>query len=120
MITLGSAAMAALLVVPAPVAPPAESPAGAEAAGGSAVTRGPDGAYYVGDRAGRVLRIAPGHVPQVYATGLPGLVSLAWGTDHRLYARATTRKRLRSTVLIQVSRTGAHRVMEIDPVPARR
>ncbi|BCJ46758.1 hypothetical protein GCM10010168_37200 [Actinoplanes ianthinogenes] len=122
MITPSAAVIAAILLLPAPATAALSqgSPAGAEAVGGSSVARGPDGASYFGDRSGRVLRVAPGQPSQVYATGLPGIIGLSWGADQRLYARTTTRKRLHATVLIQVSRTGAHRVVAVETPEARR
>lgn len=57
------------------------------------VVQGPDGAYYVSELVGfpfpegtaRIWRVKPGQAPQVYATGLTHVTSLAW--DHQtLYA----------------------------------
>ena len=59
------------------------------------VVRGPDGAFYVGERTGfpfppgeaRVWRVVPGHPPTVYARGYTRIVGLSWGTDGRLLVR---------------------------------
>jgi hypothetical protein len=59
----------------------------------TSVTRGPDGAYYVGtlaegggNGAANVWRIVPGHAPQVYIDGLTAVVDIAFGPDGSLYA----------------------------------
>jgi hypothetical protein len=59
----------------------------------TSVTRGPDGAYYVGtlaegagNGAARVWRVVPGHAPQVYIDGLTAVVDIAFGPDGSLYA----------------------------------
>src|SRR5829696_1048184 len=59
----------------------------------TSVTRGPDGAYYVGTLAegagnggAKVWRIVPGHAPEVYADGLTAVVDIAFGPDGSLYA----------------------------------
>jgi hypothetical protein len=59
----------------------------------TSVTRGPDGAWYVGTLAegagnggARVWRIVPGHAPQVYIDGLTAVVDIAFGPDRSLYA----------------------------------
>ncbi|BCY07966.1 ScyD/ScyE family protein [Actinoplanes sp. L3-i22] len=58
----------------------AEFPAG----GVTSVARGPDGALYLGGRAG-VWRIVPPARPELYAAG-PAITDLAWGPGGRLYA----------------------------------
>src|SRR5689334_15941402 len=53
----------------------------------SAVVRGPDGAFYVGELTGfpfppgraRIWRVVPGRAPEVYAGGFTAVVDLAWG-----------------------------------------
>jgi hypothetical protein len=59
----------------------------------TSVTRGPDGAWYVGTLAegagnggANVWRIVPGHAPEVYADGLTAVVDIAFGPDGSLYA----------------------------------
>jgi SMP-30/Gluconolactonase/LRE-like region len=59
----------------------------------TSVTRGPDGAYYVGTLAegagnggANVWRIVPGHAPEVYVGGLTAVVDIAFGPDGSLYA----------------------------------
>ena len=59
----------------------------------TSVTRGPDGAWYVGTLAegagnggARVWRIVPGHDPEVYVDGLTAVVDIAFGPDGSLYA----------------------------------
>ena len=59
----------------------------------TSVTRGPDGASYVGTLAegagnggAKVWRIVPGHAPEVYADGLTAVVDIAFGPDGSLYA----------------------------------
>ncbi|MGH3423405.1 MAG: ScyD/ScyE family protein [Nocardioidaceae bacterium] len=55
---------------------------------------GPDGALYVSQLTGfpfpqggsKIYRVAPGHAPQVYATGLTNVTDLAFGQDGCLYA----------------------------------
>ena len=57
------------------------------------MTRGPDGAYYVGTLAegagnggAKVWRIVPGHDPEVYLDGLTAVVDITFGPDGSLYA----------------------------------
>jgi hypothetical protein len=58
----------------------------------TSVTRGPDGAFYVGTLAegagnggANVWRIVPGHAPEVFVDGLTAVVDLAFGPDGSLY-----------------------------------
>jgi hypothetical protein len=59
----------------------------------TAVTRGPDGAYYVSeltgvpfdDGAARVYRVVPGQAPQVFLRGFTALIDLTFGPDGSLY-----------------------------------
>jgi hypothetical protein len=59
----------------------------------TAVTRGPDGAWYVSQLTGfpfpaggaNIYRIAPGKAPTVWASGLTNVTDLAW-YGHKLYA----------------------------------
>ncbi len=58
------------------------------------VTRGPDGALYVGELLGgfftpgnaRIWRIVPGHAPTVWATGLTTVQGCGFGRDGAFYA----------------------------------
>jgi hypothetical protein len=60
----------------------------------SCVARGPDGALYVGELLGgfyspghaRIWRIAPGHAPQIWATGLTTVQGCGFGSDGAFYA----------------------------------
>lgn len=60
----------------------------------SDVVQGPDGAWYVSQLVGfpfekgssTIWRVAPGHAPEPYATGLTNVTSLAFAKDGRLYA----------------------------------
>jgi hypothetical protein len=59
----------------------------------TAVTVGPDGAYYVGELTGapfcagaaNVYRVVPGQAPTVVCGGFTTIVDLAWGPDGNLY-----------------------------------
>jgi len=59
----------------------------------TSVTRGPDGAYYVGQLTGfpfptgraRVFRVVPGEDPEVYARGFTHITDLEFGDDGKLY-----------------------------------
>jgi hypothetical protein len=58
----------------------------------TSVTRGPDGAFYVGTLAegagnggANVWRIVPGQAPEVFIDGLTAVVDLAFGPDGSLY-----------------------------------
>jgi sugar lactone lactonase YvrE len=59
----------------------------------TSVTRGPDGAFYVGTLAegagnggANVWRIVPGQEPEVFVGGLTAVVDVAFGPDGSLYA----------------------------------
>ena len=59
----------------------------------TSVTRGPDGAYYVGTLAegagnggANVWRIVPGHAPEIFVDGLTTVVDIDFGPDGSLYA----------------------------------
>jgi hypothetical protein len=59
----------------------------------TSVTRGPDGAFYVGTLAegagnggANVWRIVPGQAPEVFVSGLTAVVDVAFGPDGSLYA----------------------------------
>ena len=57
------------------------------------VTRGPDGALYVGQLTGfpfpvggaNIYRVVPGQAPQVFASGFTNIIDIAFGPDHSLY-----------------------------------
>jgi sugar lactone lactonase YvrE len=59
----------------------------------TAVTRGSDGAYYVGELSGapftpdraHVYRVVPGHPPEEYGPTFSFIIDLAWGPDGNLY-----------------------------------
>jgi hypothetical protein len=59
----------------------------------TSVTRGPDGALYVGTLSGapflpgaaRIYRVVPGEAPQVYAEGLTQVTDHSWAADGSLY-----------------------------------
>ncbi|WP_250037322.1 ScyD/ScyE family protein [Paractinoplanes maris] len=88
----------------------------------SAVARGPDGAFYVGELTGfpfppgraRVWRVVPGRPAEVYAGGFTAVVDLAWGPDG-LYVLEIARNGLlsgdRTGALLHVSVLGPHRVV---------
>lgn len=58
------------------------------------VTRGPDGALYVGELLGgfytpghaRIWRVVPGHAPTIWATGLTTVQGCGFGSDGAFYA----------------------------------
>ncbi|MBB3094711.1 hypothetical protein FHR83_002374 [Actinoplanes campanulatus] len=70
----------------------------------TSVAEGPDGAYYVGERAGRIWRIEPGRDPRMYASGLRGVVDLAWSPSGDLYV-------LDGTDLLRLGRRGTRTVV---------
>ena len=59
----------------------------------TAVSIGPDGAYYVGELTGgpfpageaNVYRVVPGQQPEVYLSGFTAIIDIGWGPDGRLY-----------------------------------
>jgi hypothetical protein len=59
----------------------------------TAVTQGPDGAYYVGELTGgpfavgaaRVYRIIPGSDPQIFLEGFTAIIDVTFGPDDNLY-----------------------------------
>ena len=59
----------------------------------TSVTRGPDGAWYVGELTGfpfqvglaRIWRVVPGHAPTVWATGFTNIIDLQFDRHGRLY-----------------------------------
>ncbi|MEU8242757.1 ScyD/ScyE family protein [Actinoplanes missouriensis] len=105
-----------------PGAPPAGTPIPMEAVPTS-VTRGPDGAFYVGELTGfpfpagqaRVWRIVPGRAPAVFATGFTNIIDLAWAPDGRLYVLEIAHRGLlsgdRTGALLRVGRKGKHHLV---------
>lgn len=68
----------------------------------TSITRGPDGAWYVGELTGfpfqeglaRVWRIAPGHAPTVYATGFTNITDLQFDRHGNLFVLEMARRGL--------------------------
>ena len=97
----------------------------------TAVVKGPDGAWYVSQLTGfpfpaggaNIYRVAKGHAPTVWATGLTNVTSLAFDPRGHLYAvqladtgLLAAGDGLPSGSLLKVSRTGAHTVVADDLV----
>jgi hypothetical protein len=97
----------------------------------TAVVKGPDGAWYVSQLTGfpfpaggaNIYRVAKGHAPTVWATGLTNVTSLAFDSRGRLYAvqladtgLLAAGDALPSGSLLKVSRTGSHTVVADDLV----
>lgn len=92
----------------------------------TAVVRGPDGAFYVGEFSGEpyplggspVYRVVPGHAPTVYATGFTNIIDIAFDREGRLYVLELTHNGLLSGdptgALIRIDRSGHHETL---PVP---
>jgi hypothetical protein len=95
----------------------------------TSITRGPDGAYYVGELTGYpftpgtavVWRVVPGHRPTVYAAGLTNVIDLAWGPGG-LYVLEIARGGLlsgdRTGALLRVDRHGKPRVIASEGLTA--
>ena len=70
----------------------------------TAVVRGPDGAYYVGELTGfpfprggaRVYRVVPGERPEVYARGFTNIIDIAFDGDGNLYVLEIAHNSLRA------------------------
>ncbi|MFC4071488.1 ScyD/ScyE family protein [Actinoplanes subglobosus] len=86
----------------------------------NSVTRGPDGAWFVGEmpdpaavrpQPARIWRIEPGRPPQVWATGFTGIVDLAWSPDGHLYV-------LEAGTLTALTPTGERRVIATTALTA--
>ena len=87
------------------------------------VTRGPDGALYVGQLTGfpfpvggaNVYRIGPGGQPQVVASGFTNIIDIAFGPDHALYVLEIAHNGLLSGdptgALIRVGKDGSRTVI---------
>ena len=92
----------------------------------TSVTRGPDGAYYVGELTGfpfpkgaaRVWRVVPGHKPQVYARGFTNIIDLAFDGRGRLDVLEIAANGLSGDdptgALIRVGRDGSRRTLASD------
>ncbi|HEY8471839.1 MAG TPA: ScyD/ScyE family protein [Natronosporangium sp.] len=82
------------------------------------VTKGPDGAYYVGELTGfpfvpgaaKVWRVVPGEEPTIYAEGFTNIIDLAFDRSGRLYVLEIAKEGLLSGdptgALIRVNRDG--------------
>jgi hypothetical protein len=89
----------------------------------TSVTRGPDGAYYVGELTGfpfplhgaRVYRVVPGNAPEVYAEGFTNIIDIEFGPDGLLYVLEITHKSLLSEspngALLRVGADGSAEVV---------
>ena len=87
------------------------------------VTRGPDGALYVGQLTGfpfpvggaNVYRIGPGGQPQVFASGFTNIIDIAFGPDHALYVLEIAQNGLLSGdptgALIRVGQNGSRTII---------
>jgi hypothetical protein len=96
----------------------------------TAVVRGPDGAYYVGELTGfpfapgeaRVLRVVPGHQPTVVASGFTNIIDLGFDHKGHLYVLELTHNGLLSGdltgALIRVKHDGSHRVVLTEGLTA--
>jgi hypothetical protein len=68
----------------------------------TSVTRGPNGAYYVGTLTGfpfptgraKIFRVVPGQEPKVYTRGFTHITDLEWGDDGKLYVLQLTTRSL--------------------------
>jgi hypothetical protein len=113
-------------VVPAPPGIPGLPPEIEMQAVPDTVTRGPDGAYYVGELTGfpfpvgaaRVWRVVPGHKPQVYARGFTNIIDLAFDGRGRLLVLEIAKNGLLSDdptgALIRVGRDGRKQTLASD------
>jgi hypothetical protein len=96
----------------------------------TSVTRGHDGAYYVGELTGfpfprgaaRVWRVVPGHRPQVFARGFTNVIDLAFDGHGRLDVLEITANGLSGDdltgALIRVGRDGRRRTLASDGLVA--
>jgi hypothetical protein len=92
----------------------------------TSVTRGPDGAYYVGTLTGfpfvagaaNVYRVVPGQAPTVYASGFTNVIDLSFDWGGSLYVLEIAKNGLASGdqtgALIKVSRGGNQRIVASD------
>jgi hypothetical protein len=86
----------------------------------TSVTRGPDGALYVGELTGfpfpsgmaRVWRVVPGEKPTIYAKGFTSIIDLAFDGNGRLHVLEIAKNGLhspdRTGALIRVEADGKH------------
>jgi hypothetical protein len=98
------------------------------------VTRGPDGAYYVGELTGfpfpkgeaRVYRVVPGQAPTIYASGFTAIIDIAFGRDGSLYVLEFAKNGVlaaelqgdRGGRLVKVSRGGQQTTVLTEPLIA--
>jgi len=90
------------------------------------VTRGPDGAWYVGELTGfpfpegaaRIWRVVPGHQPTVFASGFTNIIDLAFDAHGRLNVLEIAHKGLTSGdptgALLRIERDGHHTLIASD------
>jgi hypothetical protein len=91
-------------MVPAPPGIPNLPPQIPMQAVPTTVTKGPDGAYYVGELTGfpfqpgaaRIWRVVPGQAPTVYATGFTNIIDIAFDRRGRLLVLQITKNGLLS------------------------
>jgi sugar lactone lactonase YvrE len=87
------------------------------------VTRGPDGALYVGQLTGfpfpvggaNIYRVVPGGSPEVFAGGFTNIIDIAFGPDHALYVLEIAHNGLLSGdptgALIRVDKNGSRTII---------
>jgi sugar lactone lactonase YvrE len=96
----------------------------------NSITRGPDGAYYVGELTGfpfpvgsaRILRVVPGKAPTIFAEGFTNIISLAFDHKGNLYVLEITKDGLRfaeqggsmTGALIKITPDGARTTVLTD------
>jgi hypothetical protein len=95
----------------------------------TSVTRGPDGAYYVGELTGfpfvpglaRVWRVLPGHAPEVFASGFTNIIDVKFDHQGRLHVLEIAKDGLMSAgdelpvgALIRVGADGSKQVLTTD------
>jgi hypothetical protein len=89
----------------------------------TSVTKGPDGAYYVGELTGfpfppgqaRVYRVVPGHDPEVFARGFTNIIDVAFDRRGRLHVLEIATNGLLSGDptgrLVRVNKNGSRKVL---------